>query len=407
LNFGGRFVRAGCAGGCHGGGLRFGADHGYFFNCSGGLVKRLFVIAGEVSGDTHGAGVLEVLRGRHPGLEIHGLGGPRLRALGGEGVDDWIADAAVLGVVEVIKHYGFFRRKFHEALARIDLLRPEAVILIDYPGFNLRLAKRLQRLRPAVKIIYYISPQVWAWHRSRIPKMARWLDLMVCLFPFEAPLYNASGLATEFGGHPLADYLAAKRTGQVREPDLVALLPGSREREIAALWPVMLEAAARLRLTHPQMRFATAAVNERLAARMSALAGDFPVEMGRGNAHELMQRASAGLVASGTATLEAAYFGLPHALVYKVAWLTYEIGRRVVKVPHLGIVNILAGREVVREYIQHAATPERLAAELSRLLDDAPGRTALQEELAAVVATLGEGGAYERTARLMENLLDS
>jgi lipid-A-disaccharide synthase len=364
-------------------------------------MKSLFVVAGEVSGDTHGAGVLAEVRARHPGVEVHGLGGPRLRALAGPGLEDWVGEAAVLGAWEVIKHYGFFRRKFYETLARIDALQPEVVLLIDYPGFNLRLAKKLQKLRPAIKIVYYISPQVWAWHQSRIPKMAQWLDLMICIFPFEAPLYNASGLPTEFGGHPLTDYLAIKKTGASREPDLVALLPGSREREIAALWPVMLQTAARLRQSHPEMRFATAAVNDRLAARMHDLAGGFPVEIGRGNAHDLMQCASAGLVASGTATLEAAYFGLPHALIYKVAWLTYEIGRRVVKVPHLGIVNILAGREVVREFIQHAATPEPLASELSRLLDDPVAQKTLQDEMTAVVATLGQGGAYARTARLV------
>jgi lipid-A-disaccharide synthase len=368
-------------------------------------VKRLFVIAGEISGDTHGAGVVAELRSRHPGLEIHGLGGPKLRALAGESLEDWVDDAAVLGAWEVIKHYGYFRRKFYECLRRIDTLRPDAVVLIDYPGFNLRLAEKLQRLRPAVKLVYYISPQVWAWHRSRIPKMARWLDLMICLFPFEAPLYNASGLRTEFGGHPLTDYLAAKKSAAPRQPDLVALLPGSREREIAALWPVMLDTARRLLVTHPHLRFATAAVNDRLAARMRDLAGDFPVAIGQGNAHDLMQHAAAGLVASGTATLEAAYFGLPHALVYKVAWLTYEIGRRVVKVPHLGIVNILAGRDVVREFIQHDATPPALAAELARLLDEPAARQSLQHDLATVVATLGHGGAYARTASIIEQAL--
>lgn len=366
------------------------------------LVKRVFVIAGEVSGDTHGAGVLAELRGLRPNLEIHGLGGPKLSALANGTLEDWVADAAVLGAWEVVKHYGYFRGKFHDALRRIDALRPDVVLLIDYPGFNLRLARRLQRLRPEVKIIYYISPQVWAWHRSRIPKMARWLDLMICLFPFEAPLYAASGLRAEFGGHPLTDYLATEVTGRPREPDLVALLPGSREREIAALWPPMLEAAAHLRAARPQLRFASASVNERLAARMREMAGGFPIDIGAGNAHDLMQRATAGLVASGTATLEAAYFGLPHALVYKVAWLTYEIGRRVITVPHLGIVNILAGREVVREYIQHAATPQALSAELCRLLDDP---AALQRDLAEVVATLGHGGAYARTARLIDEAL--
>ncbi|MFN0128836.1 MAG: lipid-A-disaccharide synthase [Verrucomicrobiales bacterium] len=368
-------------------------------------MKRLFVIAGETSGDTHGAGVFGELRARHPSLEIHGLGGPRLRALAGDSLEDWVADAAVLGAWEVIKHYGFFRRKFHDALRRIESLRPDAVVLIDYPGFNLRLAQKLQRLRPGLKIIYYISPQVWAWHRSRIPKMARWLDLMICLFPFEAPLYSASGLRTEFGGHPLTDYLAAKRTVHPRAPDLVALLPGSREREIAALWPAMLDAADRLRATHPHLRFATAAVNQRLADRLRTLAGPFPVDIGLGNAPDLMQRAAAGLVASGTATLEAAYFGLPHALVYKVAWLTYEIGRRVITVPHLGIVNILAGRTVVREFIQHAATPDAMAAELARLLDDPEATATLRREMADVVATLGSGGAYARSATLIEQAL--
>lgn len=368
-------------------------------------MKRLFVIAGETSGDTHAAGVVAELRTRHPGLEIHGLGGRRLRALAGNTLEDWVDDAAVLGAWEVIKHYGYFRRKFYETLRRIDALQPDAVLLVDYPGFNLRLAKKLQPLRPAVQLLYYISPQVWAWHRSRIPKMARWLDLMICLFPFEAQIYNSSGLRTEFGGHPLTDYLAAKRTGAPRETDLVALLPGSREREIAALWPPMLEAAARLRVTHPHLRFATGAVNDRLAARMRELAGDFPVDIGLGNAHDLMQRAAAGLVASGTATLEAAYFGLPHALVYKVAWLTYEIGRRVVTIKHLGIVNILAGREVVREFIQHAATPEALATELTRLLTNPAERETLQRDLATVVATLGQGGAYRRTAALIEQAL--
>jgi len=368
-------------------------------------VKRLFVIAGEISGDTHAAGVVAELLRRHPGLEIHGLGGPKLRALAGETLEDWTADAAVLGAWEVIKHYAYFRRKFYHSLRRIEALQPDAVVLVDYPGFNLRLANKLQPMRPGVKLLYYISPQVWAWHRSRIPKMARWLDLMICLFPFEAPLYNASGLRTEFGGHPLTDYLASQRSGAPREPNLVALLPGSREREITALWPVMIEAATRLHATRPHLRFTSAAVNERLAARMRELAGGFPIEIGLRNAHDVMQRAAAGLVASGTATLEAAYFGLPHALVYKVAWLTYEIGRRVVKVPHLGIVNILANREVVREFIQHAATPDALAAELTRLLDADAARQTLQHALAAVVATLGEGGAYTRTAGLIEEAL--
>ncbi len=367
-------------------------------------MTRLFVLVGETSGDTHGAGVLAALREQVPDLEIRGLGGPKLRALAGEGVENWIEDAAVIGLWEVLRHYGFFRRKFDEQLARLAEWQPDAVLLIDYPGFNLRLARALRERHPRLKIIYYISPQVWAWHRSRIPKMARWLDLMICIFPFEAELYNASGLATKFGGHPLTDHLAPKKTGVPREPDLVALLPGSRAREISRLFPVMLAAARQVKQRHPHARFAAAAASEKLAVAMRDLAAAFPevaVEITLGSAHDLMQRAAAGLVASGTATLEAAFFGLPYALVYKVSWPTYLVGKAVVKVPFLGIVNILAGRELVREYLQHAATPEALAAELSRLLEDTPARERLQHDLAGVIAGLGAGGAYRNAAGLI------
>ncbi len=365
-------------------------------------MPKLFVIAGETSGDTHAAGLLAALAERLPGLEIQGLGGPKLAALAGGGVvEDWIEDAAVVGLWEVLKHYGFFRQKFDEQLARIDAWQPDAVLLVDYPGFNLRLAKALRAKAANLKIFYYISPQVWAWHRGRIPQMAQWLDLMVCIFPFEAELYNRSGLRTEFGGHPIVDHLAAKRLAVAREADLVALLPGSREREIARLFPVMLEAARQLRATHPHLRFAAAAASEKLRTRMAELAGDFPVEITLHTAHELMQRAAVGLVASGTATLEAAFFGLPYALLYKISWPTYVIGRAVVKVPFLGIVNILAGREVVREFIQRAANAPALAAELTRLLDDAAARETLRRELAEVIAGLGGGGAYAQAAGLL------
>lgn len=372
-------------------------------------MKHLFLIAGEVSGDTHGAALMRALPDR---ARLAGLGGPRMAAEA-DGIENWLEEAAVLGLWEVLKKYGYFKAKMEATVARILESRPDGVVLIDYPGFNLRLAKRLRRAGFAGKLIYYISPQVWAWKKGRIRTMAALLDRMICIFPFEKPLYEHSGLTTVFAGHPLVDSLARARIpGVERDPDLVALLPGSREREVEALFPAMAEAAVQLRAARPALRFAASAVNERLAARMRSIADGArlhpaSLRIGVGDVHEVMQRAAAGVVASGTATLEAAYFGLPYCLVYRVAWLTYVVGRLVVEVDHLGIVNVIAGREVVKELLQGDATPEGIAAELGRLLDDPAAREALRVEMAAVVATLGEGGAHARAAGAVMEALEA
>lgn len=230
--------------------------------------------------------------------------------------------------------------------------------------------------------------------------MARILDLMLCIFPFEKELYQQSGLRTEFVGHPLIERLAAERTDTPRATDLVGLFPGSREREVRRIFPALAGAAKLIAASRPEIHFEAAAANEVHASQMRAIAdaADVPITISVGQSHELMQRATVGLVASGTATLEAAYFGLPYALVYKIAWLTYEVGKRLVKVAHLGIVNILANRTVVREFIQHSATPALLADECLRLLNDGPIRTSLQTQLAQVIATLDGTGAAHRAA---------
>ncbi|MCB1230654.1 MAG: lipid-A-disaccharide synthase [Verrucomicrobiae bacterium] len=370
--------------------------------------RRLFLVAGEVSGDTHGAALMRALPEAE--FDLGGLGGPQMAKLSGE-VEDWLDEAAVLGLWEVLKKYGYFRAKMEETVNRIRETKPDAIILIDYPGFNLRLAKRIRELGITTKLIYYISPQVWAWKKGRIKTMAELLDLMICIFPFEKPLYENSGLETVFSGHPLVDSLAKQRREDLtREADLVALLPGSREREVEALFPVMADAAVRMKQRHPELRFAASAVSERLAERMHAIANEVRlhpscIEIGVGNVHDVMQRAAVGVVASGTATLEAAYFGLPYCLVYKVAWLTYVVGRAVVDIDFLGIVNVIANREVVRELLQGDATGEKIAVELDRLLSDENARESLQAELAKVIETLGEGGAHENAAKAIEKVL--
>lgn len=376
--------------------------------------RRIWIVAGEASGDARAAELMRSLRETAPGVRFIGAGGPKMKALAEEPFDDWIAEAGVLGLWDVLKHYGYFRRKFHGMLAEIARLQPAAVLLVDYPGFNLRLAKALRGRGYPGKILYYISPQVWAWNRGRIPKMARILDLMICVFPFEQPMYEASGLHTVFAGHPLLEALEAEKSGTLREPDLLGLFPGSREREVKRIFPVMVEAARMIRRARPQIRFEAAAASEAHAAQMQKIAGDLGITIRAGSAHELMQRAAAGIVCSGTATLEAAFFELPYCLVYKVAWLTFEVGRRLVNVDGLGIVNILNNYRVhppedprlparpaphiVREFIQHFATPEALAAEALRLLGDEQARANLAAQLRAVISTLEANGASRRAA---------
>lgn len=368
-------------------------------------MSRIFIIAGEVSGDTHAAGVMREIKALYGDVQFAGLGGPRMREAGGSAIEDWLADSAVLGLWEVLKHYGYFKRKMQETLAAIDSQVPDAVILVDYPGFNLRVAKAIRR-RFKGRIIYYISPQVWAWKKGRIKTMAKILDLMICIFPFEKPLYEKSGLRTEFPGHPMVDRTITLRKNWQREHHLVGWFPGSRGNEVRKHFPVMLDAARAIRHAVPDVRFAVAAANEALAGEMREMAESRGMPEAKqwietGTVYDLMQRAEVGAVASGTATLEAACFGLPYVLVYHVNWLTYTVGKMVVRIKNLGIVNILAGRDVVRELVQHDLTADSLAREMADLLLDDGRRRALIEDLSGVVATLGEGGSYARAAQII------
>ena len=366
---------------------------------------RLFVVAGETSGDTHAAALLADLISLHPDLQISGLGGPKLHAMSTH-VEDWTHDAAVVGLWDVLRRYGWFRRKFRETVSRIIEEKPNAVLFVDYPGFNLRMAKALQAQRPQLKLLYYISPQVWAWNRARIPRMARWLDRMFCIFPFEKDLYEKSGLHTDFVGHPMTPQ--SEIIGdEPRNPNLLALLPGSREREVRKIFPALLAAAKIVLARRPHTVLASAASSETLQHLMREMAAQAGVgcDVGLRNARELMQTAAAGLVASGTATLEATLSGLPYALVYKVAPLTYLAGRAVIKVPHLGMANILAGRSVVREFIQSGATPVALATEALRLLDDAAYRAQMRHNFASIRQKL-IAPASTTPARAVLDMLD-
>ena len=369
-------------------------------------MRRIFFVSGEISGDTHGAALMRNLRDVADADELAfaGLGGHLMREVGGDGIENWVSEACVVGLWEVLKKYGWFKGKFDATLARIADWNPDAVVLIDYPGFNLRLAKALRKAKCSAKVIYYISPQVWAWNRGRIPKMASMLDLMLCIFPFEKQLYEASGLRTEFIGHPFGDEMEHLRITSGRESNLVGFLPGSREREVAALFPVMCETATILSRQFPELRFEVAAASDARADQIrNLLAGHTgpEIHVSVGRACNLMQRATVGVVASGTASLQAAFFGLPYCLVYKVAPLTYFAARAVMKVEYIGMVNILARSEIVRELLQKDCKPSAVSEALGVLLQSAEKRNALSAELAAVTAPLTEPGASRRAAEVI------
>jgi len=407
------------------------------------VAKTIYFGAGEASADNHGAALMCALRNADVDLRFIGRGGPQMKAVAGANFQNWIDKSGVLGLWEVIKHYGYFRKQFHETLREIDANKPDAVVLIDYPGFNLRLARALRRQSPSQKVIYYISPQVWAWNRGRIKKMARWLDLMLCIFPFEADLYNQSGLRTIFVGHPMIERLRERQplqgyglSGKIdiqRDPNLIGLFPGSRAREVRKIFPILIETARELRRSKPNLRFEIAAASPELEREMRKIldqdsatphlnslsssrgerrekgglepqdrqlrgrSGGFEIKTD--HTAEIMQRAFVGIVASGSATLEAAYFRMPFVLIYKVAWPTYFAGRLLVKVKYLGMPNVLADKEIVPEFIQHRARPKDLAKAAAHLLDDSSGRKRMISEFDKIAAQLGESGASERAAK--------
>jgi len=372
--------------------------------------KTFYFVAGEASGDEHGAALLRALHELRSDLDFSGRGGPQMKQIARDNFTDWIDAAAVVGLWEVVKRYGYFHEQFVGTLREIAHGNPDAVVLIDYPGFNLRLARALRKKSRHLKIIYYISPQVWAWHRGRIGEMARYLDLMLCIFPFEADLYNQSGLRTVFVGHPMIENLAARRAGEPRQENLVGLFPGSRFREVRKNFPIMLKAAGELVARTPAAHFEVAAASQSLAAEIrkiavaSALRERMRVVVA--DASGTMQRASAGMVASGTATLEAAYFRLPFVLIYKVSWPTYFAARLLMESKFLGMPNVLAGREIVPEFIQHEARAPAIAAAVTQLRNDGATRERMISQFDAIIAKLGESGASAKAARVILDELE-
>lgn len=373
----------------------------------------MLVIAGELSGDMHAAGVVRALKADRPDLHVYGIGGDRLREAGMEIVVE-ARDMAVLGLWEVLKRYGFLRGVFKRMVRLARERKPDAVLLIDYPGFNLRFAAEMQKL--GIKVIYYVCPQVWAWHRSRITKMARILDRLLVIFPFEVDVFAGTGLRVDYVGHPLVDEARREKASEPgpalpwRGSRRLAILPGSRRQEIDRILPPMIQAAGILQRRDPSVSVMVAAASPEMATlirgRLLGITGrPLALEVVVGSTRRMLREASAALVKSGTSTIEAALMGCPMVVVYRTAELTYWLGKRLIQVPYLGMANLIAGREAFRELIQDAASPEALAAAVDPLLRDTPERAASVEAVAEVSHKLGAGGAAERAAAVVREEL--
>ncbi len=370
----------------------------------------ILIIAGEPSGDLHAAGVARELLREKPHVQLFGIGGEHLHALGQEQLYD-TRRMAIMGFSEVVRHLPFLRRVFRHLEQEIIRRKPSCAILVDYPGFNLRLAKILKKHH--VPILYYIAPQVWAWGAKRIPQMAKVLDHLAVVFEFEVEMFRSAGLATTFVGHPLLDVL---QPGKSREAFLAAyglqpgqpvlgLLPGSRGQEVERLLPDMLATLAHLRRSVPEIQAVVAAASHldvALYQRHLAAAGfaEESVRLVQGDTWDVMAHSDACLVASGTATLETGCLGTPLVVVYRVSPLTYAIGKRLVKLDRIGLVNIVAGEMVAPEFVQHEFRAENVAPVLLPLLTDAEKNRQVRQKLAKVRARLGEPGAAAKVARL-------
>ncbi|MFH0988909.1 MAG: lipid-A-disaccharide synthase [bacterium] len=372
------------------------------------MVNRVMIIAGEASGDLHGAGVVRELKRLNPGIEIFGIGGDRMKREGMELVYH-VNELNVMGFVEVLKHLPVLRSVQRTLTSLLKFRKPDAVVLIDYPGFNLRFAKIAKKVQ--TRVIYYISPQVWAWHRSRIKKMRGIIDSMLVIFPFEVDLYLREGIRAEFVGHPLLEVMQVQleRSGFVkhfgldpRKP-ILGLLPGSRPQEIERIFPEMLKAARTISAQRDMQVVVAVAptLDEKYFTTFHNVEG---IHLVKGATYEVMRYSEFAFVTSGTATLETALFGTPMVVVYKTSWLTYLIGRILINVRNIGLVNIVAGKEIVPEFIQEKATANRLAREALRLMNDEQGLKTMKENLSQLRNKLGEQGASRRVAEHISTL---
>lgn len=375
-------------------------------------MKKVMIMSGEASGDLHGANLAREILKMNPSIKLSGVGSKNMREAGVRMLAD-ASEISVVGATEVLTHLGAIHRILSGLKNSLKQDRPDLLILIDFPDFNIMLGKAAKKL--GIPVLYYISPQVWAWRKGRIKTIARIVKAMMVVFPFEVELYKKAGVDVRFVGHPLADIVkseftqseARSRIGLDPERRTIALLPGSRNKEIMNLLPDMLKAAALLKTRFPDLQFVlpvASTLSEDFIAKF-VQAGAIQVKLVHSNVYDALRASTAAIVTSGTATLEAGLMSVPMVIVYRMSMLSYLIARLFIDVEHIGLVNIVAGTRLVPELVQYDATPEAMADSLSTMLSDTVYYTHLRDGLDAVRTRLGEAGASKRAASIVGELL--
>jgi len=374
--------------------------------------KKILMVAGEVSGDLHGAYLMEAILHIDPEVQFFGIGGERLERMGMKLLYH-SQSLSVVGITEVLLKIRSIMKALRGLKQSLDQERPDLIILIDFPDFNLRLAKIAHR--KGIPILYYISPQVWAWRPKRVKLIAQWVKKMVVLFPFEVPFYEAAGVDVEWVGHPLLDIvkptlskdIAFQRFGLDPKQRTIALLPGSRMHEVKRLLPPLLASAQLLQKESPDLQFIIPLAPGILQGTLSPWMRNIsvPLKVVEGWTYDVMNISELLITASGTATLEAAILGKPMVIVYKVSLFSYWVGRALIQVDHIGLVNLVAGKEIAPELIQNEVNSQRVAEEALRILRDPILRRRMTESMTGVRQSLGEPGAAQRAAGIVTSML--
>ncbi|TNF87412.1 MAG: lipid-A-disaccharide synthase [Gammaproteobacteria bacterium] len=371
------------------------------------------ILAGEASGDAHAAELAEQLRLLQPQIKLTGMGSQEMQNAGVEVFFD-SRIIAVVGLIEVLRHWGDIKKAMAIVKQRLRQTRPDLLILVDYPEFNLKMARYAGEL--GIKVLFYISPQVWAWRPKRIHKIGSLIDHMAVIFKFEQQYYENAGIPVSFVGHPLVDKV---RVGEQRDnlraalgiastERVVGLFPGSRHSEVSRLLPLMFETARLMRERDPAIRFLLLVAPTLDFDHISRQCADkgLDIIVTSGDTYETIVCCDVIATCSGTVTLEIGLLGVPMCIVYKVSPLSYAILKRLVTIPHIGLANIVAGDSIVREFLQSDANPEAVSAELFELLDNAEYRARVKTGLENVRENLGEGGGSRNMAQLVLSLIE-
>jgi len=369
-------------------------------------MKKILIIAGEESGDMYAASLIREVKALCPGITWTGIGGSHCRR---EGVNTFtdISELAVVGFTEVIRNIGRIKRIFDLTLEHARRDRPDLAVLVDYPGFNLRLARELKRL--GIRIVYYVSPQIWAWKESRVEIVKRVVDRMMVFFPFEKDLYARHGYNADFVGHPLVDQARAgtprdiflNNIGLDAGKTVLGLLPGSRPGEVSKLLPIMLQAAQLVQKEQPDVQLILLKAKNLPPGIFSTCLRSAPKGIRSSeDYYNTLNACDAAIVCSGTATLETALMTKPMVVIYKTSWITSFIVRMLIKIPHISLVNIVAGKKIAEELLQNRVTPEIISEEILKLLEPARALK-VRQELSAIRSILGASGASRRAAGIV------